>query len=126
MSEGCATWRTIAWRVSTARIGIVNGRNSRSPRILQGYPITSGVPRYGVGLLRRFLEPVPFNAVSGRNHSETWAGSIVLLAVEEPVYEALDAPTERVEQGGDHQGGDHYRELGLLLLACECSKDRLR
>ena len=35
---------------------------------------------------------------------------IILLAVEAPVYERLYAPSQRVEQGGDHESRGHDRE----------------
>src|SRR5918995_6293275 len=50
---------------------------------------------------------------------------IVLPTVEAPVYKALDATSQGVEQGGDHEGGRHYSELGLLLLAGERAEDHL-
>jgi hypothetical protein len=46
---------------------------------------------------------------------------VVLPAIEVLVRENLHSLTQRVEQGGYGQRGDHY----CLLLACECAKDGL-
>src|ERR671916_1626845 len=52
-------------------------------------------------------------------------GSIVLPAIEAPIYEALNATSQGVEQSSDDEGGDDDGELGLLLLTSECAEDRL-
>jgi hypothetical protein len=53
-------------------------------------------------------------------------GCIVLAAIEAPVYERLDTSPQGVEECGDHQGGDDYGQLGLLLLNCyECTEECL-
>jgi hypothetical protein len=50
---------------------------------------------------------------------------IVLLAVEAPVDEGLDASPQRIEQGSDHEGGDDYGQLRLLLLAGKHTEEHL-
>src|SRR5215208_2617752 len=50
---------------------------------------------------------------------------VVLAAVETPIYEALCATPQRVEQGSYDQSGGDYGQLGLLLLASESAEGRL-
>src|SRR4051812_37183391 len=50
---------------------------------------------------------------------------VVLAAVKAPVDEGLDAPSQRVEQGGDSQGGDDHGELGKPFLAGNGAEERL-
>ena len=61
----------------------------------------------------------------GREHLKRLP-RVVLPAVEASIYERLDATAHRIEQGRDHEGGDDYGELGLLLLASECPEGLLK
>ena len=52
-------------------------RAENSPK---GYPkYHTDATRYAGDLLGLYAKPLPLDAVSGRNHSETWAGCIVSL-----------------------------------------------
>src|SRR3712207_5092266 len=60
----------------------------------------------------------------GRESFERLRG-IVLPSVEAAVYKRLDAPPQRHEQRGYHEGGGDDDELRLLLLAGERAEYRL-
>src|SRR5215218_3308863 len=67
------------------------------------------------------LASISFGPGSGRSHSETCSGCIVsraiLPTIETPIYEALYASSQGVEQRSDHERGDDDGKLRLLLLA---------